>query len=435
MSVKSYAEALNFIHGRTKFKKSPSLDRMRKFVTYLGHPEEKIKAVHVTGTNGKGSTTVFLRNLLMSQGLHVGTFTSPFMVKFNERITIDGQMIADNELVRLVNKIIPIVKRLDEELMNQEGGPTEFELVTALMFVYFAEQNVDIAVVEVGIGGTYDSTNVIMPLVSVITTVALDHANLLGNTLTSIARHKAGIIKPDRPTVIGRLNAEAKKVVTDIAAQKRSELYAPDEKYRVTSVSSSKRWGENFAYAGLGKHFAKLHESLLGRYQIDNAATALTAFLLIAQMQGWQVRTSEISTALAHTNWPGRFELINQEPMIVLDGAHNEAAIEEVKGTLLTHFKGQKIFVIIAILADKQPQTMIRKLAEIPNIQITVTTFNAPRKVAQVSSLVENIKQLDYEKQWQRALVKTLQQMSATDILLITGSLYFISEVRRYFTT
>ncbi|GAJ26093.1 dihydrofolate synthase [Liquorilactobacillus sucicola DSM 21376 = JCM 15457] len=179
MGIKNYEEALAFIHGRTKFKKSPSLDRMRKFVAYLGHPEKKFKAVHVTGTNGKGSATAFLRNLFMSQGLSVGTYTSPFIVRFNERISISGQMITDDELVRVANKIKPTVEQLDEELADQEGGPTEFELVTAIMFVYFAEKKVDMAVIEVGIGGTYDSTNVIMPLVSVITTVALDHANLL----------------------------------------------------------------------------------------------------------------------------------------------------------------------------------------------------------------------------------------------------------------
>ncbi|WP_057875033.1 bifunctional folylpolyglutamate synthase/dihydrofolate synthase [Liquorilactobacillus aquaticus] len=435
MSVKDYAEALAFIHGRTKFKKSPSLNRMRKFVAYLGHPEKKFKSVHVTGTNGKGSTTAFLRNLFMSQGLRVGTFTSPFIVKFNERIAINGQMIPDDELVRLVNDILPTVEKMDVELRGQEGGPTEFELITALMFIYFLEQKVDIAVIEVGIGGTYDSTNVIMPMVSVITTVALDHAKLLGNTLTSIAAHKAGIIKANRPIVIGRLTPETKKVVAETAVVKKAPLYALGDEYQATPVGRSNRWGENFDYTGMGRHFSKLHESLLGGYQIDNAATALTAFLLVAQKQGWPVREAEICSALGQTSWPGRFELINHEPMIILDGAHNEAAIEEIKKTLQTHFKSQKIFVIIAILADKQPQTMIKTLAEIPDIQIVVTTFNAPRKVAQVTSLVRTTRQLDYEEQWQRALVKTLHQMSATDILLITGSLYFISEVRGYFTT
>lgn len=435
MGIKNYEEALAFIHGRTKFKKSPSLDRMRKFVAYLGHPEKKFKAVHVTGTNGKGSATAFLRNLFMSQGLSVGTYTSPFIVRFNERISISGQMITDDELVRVANKIKPTVEQLDEELADQEGGPTEFELVTAIMFVYFAEKMVDMAVIEVGIGGTYDSTNVIMPLVSVITTVALDHANLLGKTLPEIAAHKAGIIKEGRPVVIGRLSAETKKVIEETACMKNAQLYAPGEGYQTSPSKATRHWGEDFEYTGLGRRLPKLHESLLGRYQIDNAAVALTAFLLVAKKIGWTVQNAEIYNALAHTNWPGRFELINQEPMIILDGAHNEAAMEEVKQTLLTHFEGQSIFVIISVLADKQPLEMLKTLAAVPNVKIIATTFKAPRKIAQVAPLVENIKQLEYEEHWQQALVKILQQMSATDVLLITGSLYFISEVRRYFTT
>ncbi|WP_057746841.1 bifunctional folylpolyglutamate synthase/dihydrofolate synthase [Liquorilactobacillus capillatus] len=435
MSGMDYEKALAFIHGRTQFKKRPSLDRMRKFTEYLDHPEKKFAAVHVTGTNGKGSTTAFLRNLFMAQGRRVGTYTSPFIIKFNERIAINGQMIPDDELVRLVKHIKPVVARLDRELSAKGGGPTEFEIITALMFLYFVEQKVDIAVIEVGIGGTYDSTNVIMPLVSVITTVALDHAHLLGKTLTSIAGHKAGIIKYQRPVVIGRLPAEARKVITTVAAEKKAQLYALNENYTVVPESANGRWGENFDYSGLEKKLPKIHESLLGSYQVDNAGAAITAFLLAARMQGWPVQDIDIYNAMAQTKWPGRFELINHEPMIILDGAHNEAAIQGVKKTLTTHFRQQTVFVIIAILADKQPRKMIKTLAELPNVHLIATTFTGPRRVAQPTELVNELDQLEYVEKWQEALVKTLHQMSATDILLITGSLYFVSEVRSYFTT
>ena len=199
--IESYAEALNFIHGRTKFKKIPTLDRMRLFLERLGNPQKGLKYVHVTGTNGKGSTVAMLRSMLMAAGLNVGSFTSPFITRFNERIALNAQPISDEDLTRLARKVEPVVQQLDQELPT--GGPTEFEIDTAIMFCYFAEKQPDLVLLEVGIGGLYDSTNVITPLVSVITTVSWDHMKYLGDTLAKIAHQKAGIIKRGVPVVIG----------------------------------------------------------------------------------------------------------------------------------------------------------------------------------------------------------------------------------------
>jgi folylpolyglutamate synthase/dihydrofolate synthase len=217
--VKDYDEALNFIHGRTKFKKSDHLNRMRKFLELLGDPQEEISAIHVAGTNGKGSTVAYLRDLLMSQGYTVGTFTSPFLVRFNERISVDGEPISDATLISLVNQVQPIVAKLDASY--PEGGPTEFEIITATMFLYFKD-HVDVAVIEVGIGGLLDSTNVFTPAVSVITTIGFDHMKLLGNTLPKIAAQKAGIIKPSVPVVAGRLPQSAMQVVEKTATSNKS---------------------------------------------------------------------------------------------------------------------------------------------------------------------------------------------------------------------
>lgn len=195
--IESYAEALNFIHGRTKFKKIPTLDRMRLFLERLGNPQKGLKYVHVTGTNGKGSTVAMLRSMLMAAGLNVGSFTSPFITRFNERIALNAQPISDEDLTRLARKVEPVVQQLDQELPT--GGPTEFEIDTAIMFCYFAEKQPDLVLLEVGIGGLYDSTNVITPLVSVITTVSWDHMKYLGDTLAKIAHQKAGIIKRGFP--------------------------------------------------------------------------------------------------------------------------------------------------------------------------------------------------------------------------------------------
>ena len=195
MKQLTYQDALAFIHGRTKFKKIPTLDRMRDFCKRLGDPQQKLKMIHVTGTNRKGSTTAYIRQLLIENGFKVGSFTSPFIIKFNDRICINGEMIPDDDLIRMVSEIQPIVAQMDNDWEDRGGGPTEFEIDTAIMFKYFAEQQVDYAVIEVGLGGTYDSTNVIQPLVSVITGVAEDHLKYLGPTLQDVARNKAGIIK------------------------------------------------------------------------------------------------------------------------------------------------------------------------------------------------------------------------------------------------
>ena len=200
--ISTYEEALAFIHGRTKFKKIPTLKRMRRFLKELGDPQEGLKYIHVTGTNGKGSVVAMMRSMLLESGLTVGSFTSPFITRFNERIELNGEQISDADLVRLTNQVAGVVAKLDQAL--PEGGPTEFEIDTAIMFLYMAEKQPDVVLLEVGIGGLYDSTNVIVPEVSVITTVGWDHMKYLGNTLAEIAAQKAGIIKAGRPVVVGQ---------------------------------------------------------------------------------------------------------------------------------------------------------------------------------------------------------------------------------------
>lgn len=431
--VTTYQEALNFIHGRTKFKKSPQLDRMRLLTEKLGHPEKKFRSIHVTGTNGKGSTVAFLRELFLNQGLHVGTFTSPFMIKFNDRITFDGQMISDQELVELVRQIQPIVAQLDAQLAAKEGGPTEFEIITAIMFLYFAAKEPDIAIIEVGIGGKFDSTNVIDPLVSVITTVAHDHAKLLGKTLAEIADHKAGIIKPHRPVVVGELPATALTVIKRKAQQTDSSLYQLGKDFTIATFPSQ-QWGEIINYQGFDEKLTNLQLSLLGSFQPANAALSLSAFLLVAKQLHLKWQVKEIKAALAQTKWPGRFELVNQEPLIVLDGAHNLAAFIQLRQTLQTYFKRKKVYVIVSILADKQPKPMLAELLKLPNVEIIGTNFAAPRQLADLQSIMAFKKEMSFQSDWRVALVKTIRLMSSDDLLLICGSLYFISEVRHYFT-
>ncbi|RXI79798.1 bifunctional folylpolyglutamate synthase/dihydrofolate synthase [Levilactobacillus suantsaii] len=433
--ITTYTEALNFIHGRDQFKKAPTLDRMRHFMALLGNPQDKLTMIHVAGTNGKGSTVAFLRDLLMADGQTVGTFTSPFITRFNERISTDGQPIGDDELIQLVNRVPPVVAQLDAELDTK--GPTEFEIDTALMFCYFAAHPVDVVVVEVGLGGLYDSTNIITPAISVITTIGLDHMRILGDTIPEIAHQKAGIIKAQVPVVCGRLSPDALAVMDQTAQTKQTQVVALGRDFDVTNQPED-QWGERFTYQYQAFQYQRLQIDLLGQYQIDNAATALTAFIQFQQLQHGQVVAATIRRGLAHTAWPGRFERLTTQPLIAIDGAHNEPAMVELAQLLHRHFATNEVYIILAVLADKQYTKMVHTLLTLPNVHLIVTQFNGPanRVVATPSELEDVVTthdRISMAKDWPTALQQALRQMSAEDLLLLTGSLYFISEVRHYF--
>lgn len=429
MTKMSYDEAVSFIHGRRKFTKDPSLDRMRRMAELLGNPERKLKMIHVTGTNGKGSVTAYLRELLMSHGYRVGTFTSPFIVRFNERVAINGEMIPDNELVEEVERIKPVIERIDDEFDND--GPKEFEVLTAIMLDYFVKMEVDYAIIEVGIGGTYDSTNIIDPLVSVITTVAMDHAAILGPTIENVAENKAGIIKEDRPVVVGRLPEAALEVVRRRAEEKHSRLYQPGVDYAAERTDEGRGfWGETFTYEFFGRGRQSLRTGLCGSFQVDNAACALTAFNVLAEEEGFAVDAAGAGRALAATRWPARFEKIQDDPLIVLDGAHNPAAMREVRRTLETDFADTKVTIVLGILADKDSDEMLGELLKVGKASIILTGFNGPRKVASPERLHEKYLQTTEVDDWKEALEAAVS--ADGDMVLVSGSLYFISDVRKY---
>nr|WP_137624746.1 folylpolyglutamate synthase/dihydrofolate synthase family protein [Lactiplantibacillus pingfangensis] len=436
--IENYDQALAFIHGRTKFKKMPTLARMRQFLQALGDPQLKVNGIHVAGTNGKGSTVANLRELFMADGLTVGTYTSPFITRFNERISVDGEPISDADLVALVQQVQPVVAKLDAELPT--GGPTEFEIITAMMFLYFATQPIDIAIVEVGLGGLYDSTNVFTPKVSAITTIGYDHMQLLGNTLTEIATQKAGIIKDKVPVVVGRLPKDAQAVMVATAANQQAPLQTLGVDFE-TKLLPPQGWQERFNFDDQEAHFKDLTTPLLGDYQVDNAAVALAAYLTYHRQAQLPVNGRDVRQALANTTWPGRLERLNQEPLILIDGAHNEPAVTELATTLKERFGQQTVYVIFAVLADKQHAQMIQTLAKLPNVRLLLTQFVGPNPKRQATAPSELAAELPAHKEapvfadWQSALIAATNEMSSDDVLLLTGSLYFISDVRAYFKT
>ncbi len=421
----NYEEALAFVHGRPRLRKAPTLKRMQQFLTELGNPQTKIQAVHVAGTNGKGSTIAFLTSLLGQEGRQVGTFTSPFITRFNERIAVNGQPISDEAVVHLVTQVRPVVEKMDQ---TELGGPLEFEIVTAMMFLYFAQHPVDVVLVEVGIGGLYDSTNVFTPLVSVITNVGWDHMALLGNTLPEIAQQKAGIIKPHIPVVTGVQASEALTVIKRVANEQRAPLMVLDDDFKLT--------GDPADFESNDCHVSNIKSGLLGVYQLKNLAVAIQAAVVLSRQRGWKLSADQIRRASLQARWPGRMEIMQQEPLVVLDGAHNLPGVQALKQSLQTYWQDRTIHILAAILDDKLFQPMIDELLTIPNAQLTLTNFQNPlhRQVVQPGELVANeARQINYEANWRTALRQLIKQANPRDVVIITGSLYFVSEVRPLF--
>ncbi|UPU33495.1 bifunctional folylpolyglutamate synthase/dihydrofolate synthase [Pediococcus acidilactici] len=421
----NYEEALAFVHGRPRLRKAPTLKRMRQFLTELGNPQTKIQAVHVAGTNGKGSTIAFLTSLLGQEGRQVGTFTSPFITRFNERIAVNGQPISDEAVANLVTQVRPVVEKMDQ---TELGGPLEFEIVTAMMFLYFAQYPVDVVLVEVGIGGLYDSTNVFTPLVSVITNVGWDHMALLGNTLPEIAQQKAGIIKPHVPVVTGVQVPEALTVIKRVANEQHAPLMVLDDDFKLT--------GDPADFESNDCHVSNIKSGLLGVYQLKNLAVAIQAAVVLSRQRGWKLSDDQIRRASLQARWPGRMEIMQQEPLVVLDGAHNLPGVQALKQSLQTYWQDRPIHILAAILDDKLFQPMIDELLTIPNAQLTLTNFQNPlhRQVVQPAELVANeARQINYEANWRTALRQLIKQANPRDVVIITGSLYFVSEVRPLF--
>ncbi|CAM3267599.1 bifunctional folylpolyglutamate synthase/dihydrofolate synthase [Vagococcus fessus] len=426
----TYQEALDWIHGRLAFGNRPGLQRVEALLEKLDNPQNKIKTVHIAGTNGKGSTVTDLRCLLEEENLKVGTYTSPFITYFNERIAINNRPIPNDELVRWVLKLQPLVAELDAT--EEVSGITEFEIVTALMFGYFAEQKVDIAIVEVGLGGLLDCTNVIMPLASAITTIGMDHMDILGNTIEEIAFQKAGIIKVEVPVVLGDLPEEAVSVITGEANSKTSSVYKYGESFKSSEQQSVEWVGEMFAYQSDELNLSEVMVSLIGKHQVDNASVAIKLYELLAQPLGYKCSEGTIKSALSKAHWSGRMEVIRKEPLIILDGAHNEPAVTRLVESLASMAHDRKIHVMFASLSTKDCQPMIELFQTLPNVELTVTTFDYPKARAIKDYPASVLSEVKSERNWQEGLLKLTKACHSEDMVVVTGSLYFISQVRAF---
>ncbi|MGL4248119.1 MAG: bifunctional folylpolyglutamate synthase/dihydrofolate synthase [Lactococcus garvieae] len=417
--------ALEWIHSRLKFNIRPGLTRIEALLKLLGNPEKELSMLHIAGTNGKGSTVAFTRGILEQLGLTVATFTSPFIETFGERMAINGHPIPDEKLIKYVEQLKPLVEEMDKD--ERLAGITEFEIITALAFRYFADEHVDVALIEVGLGGLLDSTNVIQPVATAITTIGMDHMDILGDTLEKIAAQKAGIIKPDTPLVTGKIADEALGVIAETAQTNQAKHYQYGIDYQVEILEN-----ERFNYKDDEIHLLNLEKSLLGLHQIDNAALAVKLTMVYAHKIGLSLSEEAIRVGLRRTFWPARMEEVSQAPLTLLDGAHNVHAMQRLLENLKNEFSGRKITILFSALVTKDITEMIKMMQTVDNSKLILTTFDYPKALKLEDFAYLEKENVTLAEDWKSTYAALKENLHEDDVLLMTGSLYFMSQIRAY---
>ena len=404
-------EVEKWLHSRIGLNFRSGLGRMQRAVDLLGNPEKTYPIIHVTGTNGKGSTIAFMRELFVSHGKKVGTFTSPHIISIHDRICVNGQPIADEDFVRMANQ----VKEMEKILLETHDQLSFFELLTLIALLYFKEQGVDLVLLEVGIGGLLDTTNVVTGEIAVITSIGLDHQETLGDSLKEIAEQKAGIFKAGKKAVIAKLAPEAELVCQKRARELAVELYQAGQDFTLNARDFSSSLAS----------FSQLKISLEGVYQQENAALALETFLLFMASRGERVEEVLVRQALKETHWAGRLERIR--PQIYLDGAHNLPAftrlVEFIQGKIQ---QGYQVCILFGALKRKDYQGMLGYLSkQLPQVELKVTGFDYQGSLDE-----KDVVGYDLIPSYGDFIREFEDKANGQDLLFVTGSLYFISEVR-----
>ncbi len=422
----NYEEALHYIHGTLKFGSKLGLHNITCLLDLMENPHKKLKYVHVAGTNGKGSTTAFISSILVESGYTVGIFTSPYLQRFTERIKVNQDEISPEDLAR----ITAFVKnKVDIMLENGQNHPTEFEIVTAIAFQYYYEMHCDIVVLEVGLGGRFDSTNVIeSPEAAVITTISYDHMNILGDTLPKIAYEKAGIIKEKCDVLLYPQAPEVEEVFEAVCKEKEARLTPVD--LRGIKSGSFSIHGQAFDY----KEYRELEISLLGEHQIKNAVMAINTVLLL-KAKGYNIPEGAIREGLRKAKWPGRLEVVSANPLVLIDGAHNTEGAKVMASALQKYFPDKKKIFIFGVLKDKDYKSLVEAIAPLAHGFIAVTP-NSERALpaheleAFLKKYCENVSRNDTIKE---AVAKAMESWTPDQLICAFGSLYYIGEVREIF--
>ncbi|WP_313996089.1 folylpolyglutamate synthase/dihydrofolate synthase family protein [uncultured Paenibacillus sp.] len=430
--LQSYEEARKWIEGLVPFGIRPGLERMEALLEAFGHPERRLKFIHVAGTNGKGSVCAYLTSVLIKCGYDVGTFTSPYITKFTNRFQYNGEDIPEQAVLALAREIKPHVEAMAATGL---GSPTMFEVSTLLAILYFGKAAFpDYVVWETGLGGRLDVTNVVTPVVSVITNVGHDHMDILGDTLEQVAREKAGIIKPGVPVVSAVAQPEAASVIRDAAAAHRSTLYLMGEQFRESPLAVKEN-EQTFRFEGLFRTIEPLTVTLNGAHQRANAAVAVMTLEVLRQYYALIVEDEDLQAGLREARWPGRLETVSREPRIVLDGAHNPEGMETLAAAIRDTYSYGKLHVMIGMLANKNHRDTLRHI--LPLVDTLIVTEPDFRKKLAADELgamsaeaARRPADITVEPDWRKALELLRRRTEPGDLAVVTGTLYLIADVR-----
>jgi dihydrofolate synthase / folylpolyglutamate synthase len=426
----AYRDTIDYLYALQKHGVKLALANTVRLMELMGNPHKKFRSVHVAGTNGKGSTSAFIAQMLMGAGYRVGLYTSPHLVSFTERIRINGKPISEETVVALTRRVRDAYQQAPEEPGSDNLNPTFFEVTTAVAFTCFAEAGIDIAVVETGMGGRLDATNVISPLVSVITNIDLEHTEFLGATLELIAGEKAGIIKPDVPVVSGALQPEVTAVLERQAELKGARMARLGREFYPDKVGSVVE--PAFDYHGIDKTYEGLHLQMIGRYQVDNACLALAAIECLHDA-GISVEEEAVRRGLALARWEGRMERVARKPDLFLDGAHNPSSADRLASALSALMPSYgKILLVLGVLGDKDFRGIVRELA--PLAARVIVTKPQYSRALDVEILAAEVRKFHDDVVVTETVADALSRVrsfaSADDLVIVTGSLYVVGDAR-----
>ncbi|SDW67944.1 dihydrofolate synthase / folylpolyglutamate synthase [Marinococcus luteus] len=422
----TYKEAEAWVHSLETFGIRPGLDRMNMMLEAVGNPERRLKGIHIGGTNGKGSTTAFTRNIMTEAGIVCGSFTSPYIHHFRERIATDGEPISEEDFLELAAVLRPVVESIAR---TPFGSPTEFEVITVIAAMYFARKTFpDVVIWEVGLGGRLDATNAIHPMVSIITNIGHDHQGILGDTLEEVAREKAGIIKGGVPVVTCEQNEELAGIFEEAADYQRSKFYQLGNQFHVRRLEPSES-GTRFSFYSLLGDMEDLEVSMLGEHQVENAAAAVITTRYLKMYYALPAEDEHIRAGLKKAVWPGRLEKAPGEEHVLFDGAHNEEGMKSLKEALAKHYPNGHFHFIVGMKTDKLQAPVLDQLDGLEVKSITAVPFDFPEAAAPEDIAEANTADVQKAASWQEAWEKANTARDQEDVIVFAGSLYFISQL------
>jgi dihydrofolate synthase/folylpolyglutamate synthase len=424
MGQDAYHQSLDYLYSLEKFGMIFGLTQVERILSAIGNPHREIQTIHIGGTNGKGSTAAMMSSILQKEGYRVGLYTSPHLTRFTERIKVNGEEIEEKEVAALT-------EWMKKEIETAGITPpfTFFDFTTAMALRYFNQKLVDLAILEVGLGGRLDSTNVVDPLISIITNIAKDHEAYLGKTILKIAKEKAGIIKKGRPLITAATQPQVLRLFLNICQEKGSPCFRIGKEFLYTRAED-----EDFDYEGIHRKLWGVHLNLKGAHQVINATTALGAMEVLEEL-GYRVSTEAMVDGLREVDWPGRLQMVSSSPRVVLDGAHNPAGVLALKESLKKEFQYRHLILLVGIMKDKDIRSMLHLLAPMADTIILTQphTERATPPSLLKKAMGQNGKKAEIAEDLKEAIQRGLSLTRDEDLLCITGSLYTVGEAGAYF--